>query len=71
MSVTDSIAEGNESFTLSAATARNVGAVVGTGTITDGSLPVVSISNLRQSMKLRVPSYINFLLRSEHGASGR
>ncbi|TXI96752.1 MAG: retention module-containing protein, partial [Burkholderiaceae bacterium] len=42
--VADGIAEGNETITLSAATAQNSSAVTGTGTITDGAVPTLSIS---------------------------
>jgi T1SS-143 domain-containing protein len=40
----DGIIETSESFTLSASTAQNVAAVTGTGTITDGAVPTISIS---------------------------
>ena len=43
-STPDALGEPTESFTLGAATATNVAAVNGTGTITDNDTPVVSIS---------------------------
>ncbi|MFZ6820665.1 Calx-beta domain-containing protein, partial [Undibacterium sp. Ji22W] len=40
----DGVIEGSETITLSAATAQNTAAIVGTGTITDGAVPTISIS---------------------------
>ncbi|MBC3876152.1 hypothetical protein, partial [Undibacterium flavidum] len=40
----DGVVEGSETITLSAATAQNSAAIVGTGTITDGAVPTISIS---------------------------
>ncbi|MFC3176962.1 retention module-containing protein, partial [Undibacterium amnicola] len=42
--INDGLLEGAETINLSAATAQNTGAVVGVGTITDGTVPTVSIS---------------------------
>ena len=41
--LSDGIVEGTESLTLSAATARNTSAVVGTGTIVDAVVPTLSL----------------------------
>ena len=42
--INDGLLEGTETINLSAATAQNTSAVVGVGTITDGTIPTVSIS---------------------------
>ncbi|MBC3809128.1 retention module-containing protein, partial [Undibacterium seohonense] len=42
--INDGLLEGAETINLSAATAQNASAVVGVGTITDGTVPTVSIS---------------------------
>ncbi|MBC3883456.1 hypothetical protein H8K35_18860, partial [Undibacterium sp. LX40W] len=42
--IADGVAEGTESITVSAATAQNATAVTGTGTITDGAIPSISLS---------------------------
>ncbi|WMW79456.1 Calx-beta domain-containing protein [Undibacterium cyanobacteriorum] len=42
--INDGVIEGSETISLSAATAQNVTAVTGTGTITDGAVPTISLS---------------------------
>ncbi|MFC3179356.1 Calx-beta domain-containing protein, partial [Undibacterium amnicola] len=44
VTISDGLLEGSETISLSAATAQNTSSVIGIGTITDGTVPTVSIS---------------------------
>ena len=59
--INDGVIEGSETMTLSASTAQNVTAVTGTGTITDGAVPTISLSGPVSQVPLSAPKTRNIV----------